>query len=228
MSRPPDSIEVMNDHMARFFRHADQLLTEWKEYGDRLRGSIDAEAEHLRASVAEAMRTAGQEAGANIDMERALGNSLVRLRREVDQLASKVSAAKGGVGLGNGRWVLVGVAAANAMLIVMLVMSVRGCRSQEQAEPAAGAVPSAVLPSDAAVPVDAAPAVDAAPSAAQSACLTLDEGATSEEVRAFVGAAAAELCGPQAGQAETIIDKHLVAPKKKGKRGGSTGRRGKN
>lgn len=101
-----DSLAAMNDHLARFFQHADSLLREWQEYGDSLRASLDGQVKELQDVVARAVRESGREAAnqlaANFDaqVEQAVRASIDSLRRELDDLARKArqTGATGGLG----------------------------------------------------------------------------------------------------------------------------------
>jgi hypothetical protein len=102
-SRGPaeDALATMNDHLARFFQHADVLLREWKVYGDELRTSLDTQVRELQGTVAGAVTEAGRAAADKLDgqvdravaqsvnrsVERSLGESMEGLRRELDELA---------------------------------------------------------------------------------------------------------------------------------------------
>ena len=79
----------MNDHLARFFQHADSLLQEWQAYGDKLQGSIDAQVNQLNQTVASAVTEAGKTAVHKIDaqLEQSMAESLASVRREIDSIA---------------------------------------------------------------------------------------------------------------------------------------------
>lgn len=152
MTKRPDSpsntLDDLNDHLARFFRHADTLLAEWKSYGERVRGEIDGEVAKLQGTVSAAVEDAGRKATQNLDgqVETSLGDGLTRLRGEVDRLtrlASEANAKLAGAGAagdapggggstalgGGGRSMLtlVALVSANVMLAVLIALSARSC-----------------------------------------------------------------------------------------------------
>lgn len=90
-----DSLATMNDHLARFFRNADDLLHEWQGFGDKLRASLDAEVQGLSGTVSEAVSRAGQAAAQRLDgeLERGMAESLAGLRREIETLTRMANQA---------------------------------------------------------------------------------------------------------------------------------------
>ena len=146
----PDALATMNDHLARFFQHADTLLQDWQTYGDKLRQSIDSQVGRLEDKVANAVTDAGRAAAHKLDgqVEQSMAGSLAGLRRELDSLAriasqtasrmqgSNPHATAGGGTYSRGLlanpmlWALV---AANIMLAVLIGMSVRSCQASNQA-----------------------------------------------------------------------------------------------
>ena len=141
-----DALATMNDHLGRFFRHADALLEEWQGYSDKLRQSIDAQVGRLNDTVASAVTDAGRAAAHELDgqVEESMAGSLSSLRRELDglaRLANQTAArmqgqSSRGMALSSGDrgyltspilWALV---AANIMLAVLIGMSVQSCQAR--------------------------------------------------------------------------------------------------
>lgn len=91
----------MNEHLARFFQHADLLLHEWKAHGEAVRALLDSQARNLEVTITSAVTSAGQRAASSLDgqvsralsqsvdraAEDALGQSLAQLRQEVETMA---------------------------------------------------------------------------------------------------------------------------------------------
>lgn len=134
MTTPKDRIaDDVAEHLARLFKHADQLLLEWKRYSENLRDSLDQQAVEAGERAAQAMRTSLGELNAP--------------RRSASSRASW-----------RGPWVW--AVAVNLVVGVVLAFLIVGQGGSEPASAIADAVP--VVIEDASVP-DAALVVDAAP-----------------------------------------------------------------
>lgn len=163
-----DALAAMNDHLARFFQHADTLLRDWQAYGDKLRRSIDGEVGQLGDKVARAVAEAGRNAASQLDsrVERGVADSLASLRRELDGLA-RLANQTGARSQHPGRqgstaalesprrawtspvfWALV---VANIMLAVLIAASARDCQARSESGPGAAASEVASDPAGAAV-----------------------------------------------------------------------------
>ena len=195
-----DSVEVMNEHLARFFEHADSLLDEWKAYGSALRTTIDAEAARLQETVRAAMETAGREAAANIDMGPAIGDSVARVRREIEKLALATGHLARGRGWNRARFgppaVFAGLLLANLLLAVLIVLVIWSAR-QSQPRASGPAVPAhaRTVPGQTGEPDAGTPA---ARPEVEALCTALAASPTEEELRELVDRCATSLCGEQA------------------------------
>ena len=158
-----DALAALNDHLARFFQHADTLLRDWQTYGDKLRRSIDGEVGQLGDKVAQAVADVGRNAASQLDnrVEQGVADSLASLRRELDSLA-RLASQTGSRGQLSGQqgssvtadapaktwtspifWALV---VANIMLAVLITASVRDCQARSELRPGATTLQSAPTP----------------------------------------------------------------------------------
>lgn len=218
MSPPNDPLAQINDNLARFFQHADQLLVEWKQHGEELRAIVEGEAGKLRSTLSTTLESAGREAARNIDVENALGDSVRRLRGELERLANGTAGLQSmsTTARRSPPWLLVSAITANIMLLAVIVLLLRkgdGGSSTEARE--AVALPSPVSLDAAPPPADAAPRPDAAPPAAAVLCRDFLGEPSADRAKAFLQEATAELCGPDGKRAAEELGEALApAPKK--------------
>src|SRR5262245_1422519 len=60
-------IEDVNDQLARFLEHADQLVEEWAKFASDVRRTVDTEVARIDTAVADATERALQNASAQVD-----------------------------------------------------------------------------------------------------------------------------------------------------------------
>ena len=77
-------IDALNDHLARLLAQGDELLREWKAYGDGLRASIDREIAQLDVQLAQGVEKAARTVAPRAAAE--LSRELERLRAEIAEL----------------------------------------------------------------------------------------------------------------------------------------------
>jgi hypothetical protein len=205
-----DPLAQLNDHFARFLQHADGLLREW-------RSAIDEQTKQVQSRVA-------REVDGHLDQ--AVGDSLARLRDQIDQLTRASGGARvrgarspggpaGAVDPPDGprrSWLLAALVSANVMLALVLGLSIKSCADsgRDTGALAGTTAPIATGPDAGQVvaPVGATPdagaSADAGPSATAAMCETLATEPTAEAARAFVEAAAAE-CGDDAGKVADAV-----------------------
>jgi hypothetical protein len=120
-----DPLAQLNDHFARFLQHADGLLREW-------RSAIDEQTKQVQSRVA-------REVDGHLDQ--AVGDSLARLRDQIDQLTRASGGARvrgarspggpaGAVDPPDGprrSWLLAALVSANVMLALVLGLSIKSC-----------------------------------------------------------------------------------------------------
>ncbi|MEM9488661.1 MAG: hypothetical protein AAGC55_05925, partial [Myxococcota bacterium] len=146
------ALTAMNEHLARFFHHADSLMREWQAQGDQLRQSMDAQVRDLGQTVSDAVGEAGRSAAQRLDsqIEQQVAGGLASLRRELDSLARLADHTATRLGRSDGQGggtsahtaraaqrnrpsspftspVLWAVIVANLMLAVLIGMSARSC-----------------------------------------------------------------------------------------------------
>lgn len=186
---PGDQLEELNDQLARFLQHADQLVDEWAKFGADVRRTVDAEVARIDGAVADATERALANTSAQVDrvaaerIEKTVEHAAARWRGDPPRVASggggtATSAAAGGGGLARG--VLLAVLVADALLVVLLVVALR----QDTRAPAPSPAPD---PAGGRATV-IAPEVLAA-------CDALAEGTWSADDAALVLRAGTAVCG---------------------------------
>jgi hypothetical protein len=200
--RRPDAgaqLEELNDQLARFLQHADQLLEDWARFGAQVRATVDAEIGRVEQGVAEAGERATRDLAAQVDkvavarVEKAIGDGLQRLRVELDR-AGRATAVTPPAAATPDRRLLAGVIAANLLLV--LVLTVVWLRGGAGGPPAAASIDAGVAGPSAAV-------VDA--------CATLAAGWDDDAAEA-VWRAGADACGDRAAVVGARLREHLVPP----------------
>lgn len=193
-------LEELNDQLARFLQHADQLLDDWARFGAQVRATVEQEAARIEQGVAEAGERATRQLGGQVDklaterVERAIGDGLKRLKAELDR-AGRATAVAAPAPASIDRRLLGGVVIANVLLVILLAVTL--LRGGGQA-----AAPVASV-------VDAGPA---APSAdVIEACRAL-LGGWSDEAAAIVVRVGTLACGDDASAVADTLRAHLTAP----------------
>jgi hypothetical protein len=165
-----DPLAQLNEHFARFLQHADGLLREW-------RSAIDAQTKDVQRRVAREV---------DAQLEQQVGDSLRRLRDEVDRLTRAIGGAgarrpgspAAAVEPPAGRTrscALAALVSANVLLVAVLALGIKQCAESGTVHPDRSAGGAGAESKDAGAeskdaptpPPDAAPAVappaDAAP-----------------------------------------------------------------
>lgn len=196
---PGAQLEELNDQLARFLQHADQLLEDWARFGAQVRASVDGEVTRIGEATAEAGDRAVARAAAQIDkvaverVERAVADGVVKLRAELDR-AGRATAVVAPPPPAPNRAVLGAVVLANILLVVLLAVTfLRGGK-----------------PATAPPPVDAGPTAGV-PAEVLEACAGLVE-AWSEDDAAIVMRAGTDACGSYAAAVTEQLYDHLAAP----------------
>jgi hypothetical protein len=200
-----DNASRVNHSLARLLEQADLLLREWNEYGQNLRSMVEAETQNLRSNMQDAMNQASQ----NIDMEQALGQSIRKLRAELERLSQGASTLPSKT---LSRAPLVGIALANILLVALLIIVLR---SPKPSDPVPQ-TPLAAAPTriDAGIP-DASFPPDAGPSPSKRLCSELLENPDKDRTQAFLKQVTEENCGENAARAIENIESQLSATGKK-------------
>jgi hypothetical protein len=89
-------IEALGDHLARLLAQGDELLREWKAYGDGLRQSIDRQLAGLDAELAQGVAKAARQVAPRAAQE--LSGEVEGLRAELQALRAAMREAAGEVG----------------------------------------------------------------------------------------------------------------------------------
>lgn len=193
-------LEELNESLARFLQHADQLLEDWARFGSQVRATVDQEAARIEQVVAEAGARATEKLAGKVDaiaqarVDKAVNDGLARVKAELERAGRATAVAAPPPAAADQR-LLVGVAAANVLLVVLL--AVTWMRGGSKAAPAA------------AVPVDAgAPAVSAA---VLDACRLLAAG-WDADAAIVVWRVGAEACGADAAAVAERMREHLAPP----------------
>jgi hypothetical protein len=125
----------LGDHLARLLEQADQLVAEWKRYGDGLRGTLETQAAQLDQELSRAVEQAAHRLAprAAQELSRELATTIDLLRRDLSTLGESVHRAVAELEghrsePGAGRWSravpLVALAlgiCANVLLVVLLL-----------------------------------------------------------------------------------------------------------
>lgn len=210
-ARPPDpgsQLEELNDQLARFLQHADQLVDEWARFGADVRRTVDGEVGRIDQSVSDAGERAIKQVNAQVDrvaaerFEKAIEHGLQRLR-VADPGRAPVAAAGGTSAAASAalplRPLLAAIIAANFLLIVLLVMVWRR-----------DAVPAAAVGN----PDSGGGAIrdrDPVSSEVLDACAALAAGNWSTEAAELVVGAGLVACGPDAPAVRTTMRERLAA-----------------
>ena len=117
-------LETLNDHLARLLAQGDELLREWKAYGDGLRSTIDRQIADLDAQLAIGVEKAARSVAPRATVE--LSREVEGLRSELHALRESLRRARGEVGGRNWRaWLpivaVVLALAANGMVLWSLL-----------------------------------------------------------------------------------------------------------
>ncbi len=206
---PGGQLEELNDQLARFLQHADQLVEEWARFGADVRRTVDGEVARIDQAVADAAERALRDAGAQIDrlaaerIEKTVEHAVARWRGEPER-AAKLATSGGGTSAsavaapaGVGRGLVAAVVLANLLLVVLLVVTLR----RGQPPPA----PASVTGSGSGGVTVIAPEVLAA-------CDELTGGAWSLDDAALVMRAGTAVCGGDEAAVGAAITAHFVAP----------------
>ncbi len=187
---PGAQLEELNDQLARFLQHADQLLEDWARFGAQVRATVDQEVARIEQAAAEGGDRATRHLGAQVDklaherVERAIGEGLTRLKVELDR-AGRGTAVVAPPPPASNRALIGAVVSANLLLVVLLVVTLfRG---------GASPAPSATV-------VDAAETVEVADEVIE-ACAGLLE-VWSDDDAAIVMRAGTDACGTYARAVE--------------------------
>lgn len=203
---PGDQLEELNDQLARFLQHADQLVDEWAKFGADVRRTVDAEVARIDGAVADATERALANTSAQVDrvaaerIEKTVEHAAARWRGDPPRVASggggtATSTASGG---GLARGVLLAVLVANALLVVLLVVALRKD------------TPAAVAPSPTPETGGAGAAVIAPEVLA--ACDALAEGTWSADDAALVLRAGTAVCGDDEAAVTATVTARFATP----------------
>jgi hypothetical protein len=195
-------IEDVNDQLARFLEHADQLVEEWAKFASDVRRTVDTEVARIDTAVADATERALTNASAQVDrvaadrIEKTVEHAIARWRGEPP--APRVAAGGGGTSNapdGSLKRLVFAVVVADILLVILLVMSFK----KDKPEVAAGV--GSAHGSGATV---IAPEVLAA-------CESLAAGTWSPDDAALVLRAGTAVCGPDEGQVMSTVTAHFAA-----------------
>ena len=64
---PGAQLEELNDQLARFLQHADQLLEDWARFGAQVRTTVDQEVGRIEQAAAEAGERATKQLAGQVD-----------------------------------------------------------------------------------------------------------------------------------------------------------------
>lgn len=206
---PGSQLEELNDQIARFLQHADQLVDEWARFGADVRRTVDGEVGRIDQAVSDAAERAIQQVNAQVDraaaerFERAIEHGLQRLR--VADTGRAPAIAAGGTSASTAaaalplRPLLAAIIAANFLLVVLLVMVWRRDAAPKAAVGDPGASSGAIRERD---PVS---------SEVLDACAALAAGNWSTESAELVVGAGLVACGPDAPAVRTVMRERLAA-----------------
>ena len=203
---PGDQLEELNDQLARFLQHADQLVDEWAKFGADVRRTVDAEVARIDAAVADATERALHDASAQVDrvaadrIEKTVEHAVARWRGDPPRVAPGGGGTSAAVAAGGGfsRGVLAAILLADALLVVLLVVALR------KDTPAAAPREAAVGSAGSGVTV-IAPEVLAA-------CEALAGGAWSPDDAALVLRAGTAVCGDDEAKVTETVTSRFASP----------------
>ncbi len=145
-------LEELSDQLARFLQHADQLLEDWARFGAQVRTTVDQEVGRIEQAAAEAGERATKQLAGQVDrlaterVERAIGDGLKRLKAELDRAGRATAVAPPPPAPVDRR--LIGLAvAANALLLILLVVTLVRGTSRVEVQPARTPDPGVAAPS---------------------------------------------------------------------------------
>jgi|GEM_PF-2870207 len=196
---PGAQLEELNDQLARFLQHADQLLEDWARFGAQVRATVDIELGRIESGAAEAADRATKQLGGQVDkvaherVERAIGEGLARIKLELDR-AGKGTAVVAPLPTPPNRALLGAVVLANLLLIALLALTFR--RDGGRPAPVVVALPDAAL------------AVEI-PTEVTDACAGLLE-VWSDDDAAIVLRAGLAACGPYAKDVGSLFQSRLT------------------
>lgn len=203
--RRPDAgaqLEELNDQLARFLQHADQLLEDWARFGSQVRATVDQEVARIEQAAAEAGERATRQLAGQVDkvatarVEKAIGKGLERIEAELAR-AGRATAVPPPAAPPVDRRLVGGVIAANALLVILLLMTwLRG--------PARVTAPISTIDAGAGL----SPAV---PQAVIDACARLAD-AWSDADAVTVWAVGADACGADAPVVAARLRERLAPP----------------
>lgn len=199
-------VEDINDQLARFLEHADQLVEEWAKFAADVRRTVDTEVSRIDGAVAEATERALQNASNHVDriaadrIEKTVEHAIARWRG--DPPAPRVAAGGGGTSAGAAsdgsiRRLVLAVVVADLLLVVLLVMAFRKDKPAAAAAGAGGSHGSGVTV--------IAPEVLAA-------CDSLAAGTWSPDDAALVLRSGTAVCGADEGKVQATVTAHFAAP----------------
>ncbi len=201
--RKPDAgaqLEELNDALARFLQHADQLLEDWARFGAQVRATVEQEVARIDQAATDAGERATKQLAGQVDkvaiarVEKAIGDGLTRLKVELDR-AGRATAVAPPAAAAVDRRLLGGVVVANVLLVLLLAVTLlRG--AGRTATPVAS-------------PVDAG--VAAVPAVVTEACARL-VAAWSDDDAATVLRAGVAACGADANAGEQRLQARLSPP----------------
>jgi len=202
-SEAGELIEDVNEQLARFLGHADQLVEEWAKFGADVRRTVDTEVNRIDAAVAEATERALQNAAAQVDrvaadrIEKTVEHAIARWRGDP---APRVVAGGGGTSAaapaGIPRGLMAAILLADALLVVLLVVALRKDKpssSSGESDSAGGGV-TVIAPE------------------VLAACDSLAEGTWSPDDAALVLRAGTAVCGADEGKVMATVTSHFAAP----------------
>lgn len=201
-----EQLEELNDQLARFLQHADQLVDEWAKFGADVRRTVDAEVARIDGAVADATERALTNAAAQVDrvaadrIEKTVEHAIARWRGDP---APRVASGGGGTSAastsaaGSSRGLIAAIVLADVLLVILLVVALR--------KDSPAAAPGAVAGSGGSGVTVIAPEVLAA-------CDTLAEGTWSPDDAALVLRVGTAVCGAAESKVTATITAHFAAP----------------
>ncbi|HUQ07928.1 MAG TPA: hypothetical protein VM261_35780 [Kofleriaceae bacterium] len=198
-------IEDVNEQLARFLEHADQLVEEWAKFAVDVRRTVDSEVARIDGAVADATERALQNASAQVDrvaadrIEKTVEHAVARWRGEPPAprvSGGGTSAANAGAGASRG---LIGaILLADALLVVLLILALRKDSPAPSENGGGGGASGGVT-------TIIAPEVLAA-------CDSLAEGTWSPDEAALVLRAGTAVCGDDEAKVTATVTAHFAGP----------------
>ncbi len=202
--RRPDAgaqLEELNDQLARFLQHADQLLEDWARFGSQVRATVDQEVARIEQAAAEAGERATRQLAGQVDkvatarVEKAIGKGLERIEAELAR-AGRATAVPPPAAPPIDRRLVGGVIAANALLVILLLTTwLRG--------PVRVAAPTSTI--------DAGVVAPTVPQAVLDACARL-AAAWNDADAVTVWSVGADACGADAAVVAARLRDRLAPP----------------